>query len=135
MKQLANLRQQLAAVYNSISCRVAALLRFVSRIAIWLAAGSRAWITLKPASRPRRTARRAVVVLAKRQELVVAGKLLLAPFPTFRVRLQTIIRSHREDQLRQALPPNQPNLSAEPEGVRQIYQQLLWARKVNLTRM
>ena len=149
----ANLRRQLAAVYESTSWRVTAPLRFVSRSARWLAAGSWAWITLKPGSRPRRTARRTIVVLAKRRGLVVAGKVLLAPFPAFRERIQTIIRSHRDYELRLVksvvtvdfdraddgagleLPVNQPDLSAEPEGVRRIYRQLSLARKLNLTRM
>jgi hypothetical protein len=155
MKRLANLRQQLAGVHNSTSWRVAAPLRFVSRMAIWLAAGLWAWITLKPGSRPRRAARRTVEILAKRRGLVVAGKMLLAPFPAFRERLQDIVRPHRGHGLGQAslqsppelhldqasnvthlaLPANQPDLSAEPEGVQRIYRRLSWARKRNLINM
>ena len=122
----ANLKRQLAAVYGSTSWRVAASLRFVSRTARWLARGSRAWIMLKPGSRPRRTARRVVLILGKRRGLVVVGKVMLAPFQSFRKVIQTIIR---------LVAVNEPDLSIEPEGVRRIYRRLSWARKASLSRM
>ena len=62
--EIAAQKQELAAVYRSTSWRVTTPLRFVKRTAKWFLTGTRAWITLKPGSRPRRAERRTVVALS-----------------------------------------------------------------------
>lgn len=55
-----HLRKELQAVYASRSWRITAPLRFINRLACWVVNGARAWLTLKPDSRPRRIARAVV---------------------------------------------------------------------------
>jgi FkbM family methyltransferase len=51
---------RIAQLHRSTSWRVTAPLRSLKRSARWFATGAWAWLTLKPGSRPRRTARRIV---------------------------------------------------------------------------
>ena len=52
-----------ATVYDNMSRLIAAPLRGASRTARWFVDGSRAWVTLRPGSRPRRVARRLKMML------------------------------------------------------------------------
>jgi SAM-dependent methyltransferase len=51
---------QLIAIYQSSSWKLTAPVRLVGRMLHWLRVGTLAWLTLKPGSRPRRVARKAM---------------------------------------------------------------------------
>jgi hypothetical protein len=95
----------------------------------WLARGLWAWITLKPGTRPRRAARKAVIVLAgyvsARPRLVALAKPLLALVPSLNARLRVAVYSDKVVQL----PTSEMDISAEPESVQQLYRRLIQARK------
>jgi FkbM family methyltransferase len=137
------LKQQLTALSGSTSWRVAAPLRFVSRSARWLAGGTWAWMTLKPGSRPRRVARRISFGLANRiiawPHVAAFTKQLLGHFPALKDRLRAIVHAQRRESFEavavsdprktKLLPIDPLDLSAEPEGVRRLYLQLVQTRE------
>ena len=144
----AALREHLAAIGYSKSWRITAPLRFVGRTVRWLVPGLWAWIRLRPGTRPRRMARRTIVVLSKQRWVAVTGKILLVPIPSIHARLKSIVRSQPTstqtirqppaalivDQTTHAelmsLPAEQPDLSGETDSVQRIYRRLAWARKL-----
>jgi FkbM family methyltransferase len=84
--------ERLAAVYRSTSWRMTAPIRGTKRAVRWLLTGTWSWITLKPGSRPRRVARKAVIGLAHRLRARPGGaagaKPLLALFRSLGARLR-----------------------------------------------
>ncbi|MFC6486747.1 methyltransferase domain-containing protein [Nitratireductor sp. GCM10026969] len=87
----------LAAVYASTSWRITAPLRAVSEWGRWFVNGSRAWLTLKPGTRPRRVARALIVrlerfVLARPWSAAGAKWLLRRLPPPLETRLRRTVR-------------------------------------------
>lgn len=83
---------RLQAIHASYSWRLTAPIRGISRAARSMAVGVRAWITFKPASRPRRMARCAAKPLFDfvkyRPRLLALAKTILLLAPPLRQRLQ-----------------------------------------------
>ena len=113
----------------------------------WLAHGVRAWVALKPGSRPRRVARRAVIGLAGyvkgRPRLANGARTILRRFPAVRNRLQAVV--HNDPELlpapstfgwkrnrtdsSQHFKSRELDVSGEPSGVQRVYRQIGQARR------
>ena len=117
------------ALLKSHSWRFTAPLRSLSTLARWFVQGSRAWLTLAPGSRPRRTTRLALMHLklyvARRQRLKALVVRWLEPFPALRMHLRLIASSGLPS------PPAHPMTVEGPEHLapraRQIYTDLKFA--------
>ncbi|ADW16718.1 Methyltransferase type 11 [Desulfobulbus propionicus DSM 2032] len=109
------------AVLNSRSWRTTAPLRWMSTAIRWVGRGSRAWITLAPGSRPRRTARQAAMHLklyvARRPRLKTLVLRCLEPFPQLKAHLRLLGNHPVRLQHRQNLVDQKPlsdNCQASP---------------------
>ena len=122
---ISELEIQRADFLASTSWRITAPLRTFSRLARkllrgprWFARGVWAWSTFKSGSRPRRAARRIVVIVADfiiwSPKIKNCIKGLLVPFPSFRKRVSAMLRAER--MARYTLAPiaisKKPSLSA-----------------------
>lgn len=87
-------RRNFQVIEGSNSWRFTRPLRTLGKVARWFVRGSKAWLTLTPASRPRRVLRTAIVYLKQKvhdnprfkEKLMV----VLAPFPGLTARLRTL---------------------------------------------
>jgi len=143
----------LTAVLASTSWQITSPLRFIKRSANWFAGGTWAWLTLKPGSRPRRVARRLVLMAARQPLLVATAKIVLLPLPGLRRRLQRIANLQHAHELKQttmvrptfAYRPQVNSAAAsaidmavfslESDDVQRVYRQLVRARNRKLKNM
>jgi O-antigen chain-terminating methyltransferase len=129
-------RQELAAVYRSTSWQATAPLRFISRTSRWIIRGMWAWLTLKPGSRPRRTAKRILIHVPVLREHWTGP----ASPPTENSRHQSAPEPRASEVARQPISNAtrslsatwQVDLSVESEGARRVYRRLVRARRAEL---
>lgn len=100
------------------------------RLARWFLLGTWVWLTLKPGTRPRRTARWMVMKLADflsvRPRLKAAAVRLLAPFPAFAQQLRAVIhrKQVREKFYAEGLASSETNATDLSLRARDIYTEL-----------
>ncbi len=135
--EISNLRQELAAVYQSTSWQVTAPLRSISRSAGWVARGVWAWITLKPGSRPRRAARRVLVhvPVLRNRWVTPVGSSSATSGSNGAVEKGERSTTHlaADTENRALIATWQLDLSSESEGARRIYRRLVQARQSTRT--
>jgi FkbM family methyltransferase len=104
----AELETQIEWLHQSTSWRVTAPLRFIKRSAKWFVVGTWSWLTLKPGSRPRRTARRTVIIIAnvlvQHRQISDFITRLLGSFPSLDNRLRAIVQAERSMRHRTFIP-------------------------------
>jgi glycosyltransferase involved in cell wall biosynthesis/SAM-dependent methyltransferase len=127
--------EALAALYASTSWRITEPLRDTRRATRWFAHGTRAWLTLKPGSRPKRIAARGVVLAARfcraRPPLANVARRALRWFPTIEARLRGIVAFNVVGPGAAPATGLDDVLFCEPSDVRLAYQRLR-AAKANL---
>ena len=120
------LESHVAALYLSRSWRFMAPLRLLKRSVDWLAAGTYAWVTLKPGSRPRRMARHGAYRLASflraRPRLARPVRYLLHRFPDMECRVRQILGTMPGSPTRPW--PRSNELQELSPRARQIYAEL-----------
>jgi O-antigen chain-terminating methyltransferase len=138
--EINKLKQEIASLYGSTSWKVTTPLRSLSRLAIWIARGGRAWGTLKPGSRPMRL----LSLLLPRNisrtncsQNIEETAALGARLPDSSTEMPLVLDAELKTptRTRGLIVLDRIDTSAEPEAVQSVYQQLTDIRKRHLKRI